>query len=61
MSLEMNNHLSEISRRQMRGCWADRAFLALVVVLAALSVHTVELAVRAGAGATMPSVALTQP
>lgn len=59
MSPELNTHLSEISRRQVRGCWMDRAFLALVVVLAALSIHTVDLAVRSGTGVMMPTVALT--
>lgn len=61
MSPVSNSHLSEISRRQMRGCWADRAFLALVVVLAALSVRTVEMAVHAGATVSSSSVAVTQP
>jgi hypothetical protein len=61
MSPISSPHLSEISRRQVRGCWADRAFLALVVVLAALSVRTVEMAVHAGAMPGAASMALSEP
>ncbi|MEZ4360032.1 MAG: hypothetical protein R3B48_07625 [Kofleriaceae bacterium] len=60
MSSELDIHLSEVSRRQMRGCWMDRAFLALVVVLAMLSVHTVELAFEAGNDAMLPTAGLLQ-
>lgn len=58
MTRTETSHLSEVCERQTRGCWADRAFLALVLVLAALSFRTVEMAVHVSAAPAVVAKAL---
>jgi hypothetical protein len=43
----MNNHLVNISRRQVKGRWMDRGFLLVLAVFVVLAVSSVAMAVNA--------------
>jgi hypothetical protein len=45
----MNNHLANISRRQITGRWMDRGFLLVVAIFFVISVSSVAMAVNAAA------------
>lgn len=47
----MNNHLANISQRQVTGRWMDRAFLVALIVFAVIGGGSVAMAVNAASPA----------